>query len=151
MLATVRAPMSGNSGRVAGVAYRMPMVQVPPAASGEEVVQVCEVIEKRLPMLMERVSAVIASGPPPLFVTVTTLVTAARGEGMVKVSVRTPRTVPRVPLVAAVKVRVPTGVPVPVSVTGEPVTVAPVKATASVLLKAVDVVDVEAAGANTTL
>lgn len=77
------------------------------------------------------VSAVICRLLPPVFVMVTTLVTpvagAGRGVGTVKVRVRIPRTVPRVPLVALVKLNVPgAAVAVPVSETGVPVPVAPV-------------------------
>jgi len=59
-------------------------------------------------MLTRRFSAVICTGAVPLLVTVTTLVTGARGDGIVKVRVRTPNTVASVPLVAEVKVTVPT-------------------------------------------
>jgi hypothetical protein len=111
--------MSGIPGRVAGVAYLTLTVQVPPAARGVVNEQVVPVMLYRPPMLIDRVSAVICTGAP-VAVIVTTLVTAARGVGMVNVRVRTPATVPSVPLVAAVKVNVP--VPLPVRVTGEPVT-----------------------------
>src|SRR5256885_14260125 len=60
-------------------------------------------------MLTRRFSAVICTGAVPLLVTVTTLVTGARGVGIVNVRVLTPNTVPSVPLVAAVKVNVPCG------------------------------------------
>jgi hypothetical protein len=112
-------------------------VQVPFAASGDNVVQVCAEMLYSPPKLIANVSAVIASGPAPVLVTVTTLVTAARGVGIVKVSTRTPSTVDRVPLVALVKLNVPatTGVPVPLNATGEPVTVTPAPyATVSVRL-----------------
>src|SRR2546430_13424096 len=60
-------------------------------------------------MLTRRFSAVICTGAVPLLVTVTTLVTGARGVGIVNVRVLTPNTVPSVPFVAAVKVNVPCG------------------------------------------
>lgn len=69
------------------------------------------------------VSPVIDTAAVPTLVMVTTLVTGARGVGIVNV-----RTVPpkrpgaNVPLVAAVKFRKPLAVPVPVRVTGEPAT-----------------------------
>jgi hypothetical protein len=60
------------------------------------------------PTLIGRVSAVICNGTVVLvFVKVTTLVTATRGVGMVKVRVRTPKTVVSVPFVAEVKASVP--------------------------------------------
>jgi hypothetical protein len=51
-----------------------------------------------------------------VFVTVTTLVTGARGDGIVKVRVRTPKTVVSAPFVALVKLSVPDG-PTTVNVT----------------------------------
>src|SRR5256885_10915805 len=68
-------------------------------------------------MLTRRFSAVICTGKAPVLVTVTTLVTGARGDGIVNVRVRTPATVPSVPLVAAVKVNVPCGAASTVNVT----------------------------------
>src|SRR2546427_3335034 len=69
-------------------------------------------------MLSRRFSAVIVKGAAPELVTVTTLVTGARGDGIVNVRVRTPNTaVPSVPLVAAVKVNVPCGAATTVNVT----------------------------------
>ena len=44
LFAAVSSPISGNAGRVAGVAYAMLMVQVPFAAKGDAVVQVCAVM-----------------------------------------------------------------------------------------------------------
>ena len=72
--------------------------------------------------MSDSASLVTKSGPVPLLVTVTTLVTAARGDGIVNVSVRTPSTVATAPLVALVKVSVPVpaATPAPVSATGEP-------------------------------
>jgi hypothetical protein len=120
------APGSGNGGCVAGVAYLILIVHVPPTATGAGV-QVLPVMLYKPPMLIERVGVPIVSGPVPPLVIVTTLVTAARGLGMVKVRVSTPRKVPSAPLVAEVKFNVPVPLtPVPVKVTGEPVTVAPV-------------------------
>ena len=126
MLLTARAPISGRMGRVAGVAYLILIVHVPPVASGVVNEQVVPVTLYRPPRLIARASAVICSEPAPLFVTVTTLVTGARGVGIVNVRVRMPSTVASDPLVAAVKLKVPGVTPVPERVTGEPVTVAPV-------------------------
>jgi hypothetical protein len=98
---------------------------VPPGASGVVNEQVLPVMEYRPPILMERASAVICRLAPPVLVMFTTLVTAARGVGIVKFNVVRAPVVVSVPLVAAVKLRVP-WIPVPVKVTGEPVTVAPV-------------------------
>jgi hypothetical protein len=58
-------------------------------------------------MLSGRVSPVIVRLAVPVFVTVTTLVTGARGVGIVNVRVRTPATVVSVPLVAEVKLTIP--------------------------------------------
>src|SRR5437899_1317233 len=102
------------------------MVHVPADASGVVSEQVVPVKLNLPPRLTDRVSAVIWSEPAPELVTVTTLVTGARGVGIVKVRVRTPKTVVSVPFVAELKVNVPGVTPVPVRVTGEPVTVAPV-------------------------
>src|SRR6266566_6552587 len=85
------------------------MVHVPLTASGVVKEHVFPVTEYNPPMLTRRFSAVICTGAVPVLVTVTTLVTAARGLGIVKVRVCTPATVVRVPLVAAVKVNVPCG------------------------------------------
>ncbi len=94
---------------MAGVAYLTLTVHVPPPASGVVKEQVFAVTEYNPPMLTRRFSAVICTGAVPLLVTVTTLVTGARGVGIVNVRVLTPNTVPSVPLVAAVKVNVPCG------------------------------------------
>src|SRR2546430_8490949 len=59
-------------------------------------------------MLSRKFSAVICTGAVPLLVTVTTLVTGVRSVGIVKARVRTPAMVASVPLVAEVKVTVPT-------------------------------------------
>ena len=67
--------------------------------------QVVAVTLKNVPLRM--VSPVICSGAAPVFVTVTTLVTAARGDGIVNVRVCVPRRFPSDPFVAFVKVRVP--------------------------------------------
>lgn len=127
LLATDAAPKSGSTGRFVGVAYRMLTVHVPPAASGVADEQVVPVMLNRPPKLIERVSAVTVKLLPaaPVLVMVTTLVTAARGLGMVNVSVRVPNTVASVPFVAEVKLSVPGTIPVPVSVTGDPVTTTP--------------------------
>jgi hypothetical protein len=128
LLVTLSDPISGNVGCVAGVAYLILIVHVLPTANGVVNEQVVAGVRLyRPPMLTARASAVIVNGAVPLLVTVTTLVTGARGVGMVKVRVRTPRTVVSDPLVAELKVNVPALlIPVPVKVTGEPVTVAPV-------------------------
>src|SRR6266403_1525925 len=94
-LTTASAPISGNPGRAAGVAYVTLKVHVPPAASGVVNEQVFRAAgtEYKPPMLTRKFSAVICKGPVPLLVTVTTLVTAARGVGIMNVRVRTPTTV----------------------------------------------------------
>jgi len=69
------------------------------------------------PILTRRFSAVICKGAVPVLVTVTTLMTGARGEGIVNVRLRTPITVPSVPLVAEVKLSVPCGATTTVNVT----------------------------------
>ena len=58
-------------------------------------------------LLAVMVSPVICNGPVPVFVIVTTLVTAARGDGIVNVRVCTPRKLPSEPFVAEVKLSVP--------------------------------------------
>ena len=116
---TVRVPRRAVVGRVAGVAYRTLMVHVPFEASG--VVQLFATREKLVFRIPATLAPVMDSVPAPVFVIVTTLVTAARFAGMVKVKV--PPLM--VPLVAEVKLKVP-WMPVPVSETGELVTVAPV-------------------------
>jgi len=105
------------------VSFRL-MVQVPPGANGRNV-QVLRVTLNRPPPLRARVSAVIDSEPAPVLVTVTTLVSEAPVKAA-NVRVRTPKKVPSAPLVALVKLNVPGVAAVPVSVTGEPVTVVPV-------------------------
>jgi len=108
LLRTASAPTSGSAGRVAGVAYVTLKVHVPPPASGVVKEQVFAVTEYNPPMLSRKFSAVICTGAVPLLVTVTTLVTGARSVGIVKARVRTPAMVASVPLVAEVKVTVPT-------------------------------------------
>lgn len=126
LFATATAPSVGSVGAVVGVAYVTLTVHVSPAASGVANEQVVPVRLNRPARLRDRVSVVILRDPAPELVMVTTLVTGARGVGIENVSVRMPRTVVRVPFVAAVKLNVPGVIPVPVSVTGVPVTVAPV-------------------------
>ena len=109
LLRTARAPTSGSSGRVAGVAYLTLKVHVPPIASGVVKEQVFAGTEYNPPMLTRRFSAVIAKGAVPVLVTVTTLVTGTPRVVVVNVRVRTPTTVVSVPLVAAVKLNVPCG------------------------------------------
>ena len=92
---------------MAGVAYLTLTVHVPPTASGVVNEQVVAGTEYKPPMLIVRTSSVIRSGAAPVLVTVMTLVTAARGAGIVNVRVRMPRGVPSVPLVAEVKLSVP--------------------------------------------
>lgn len=106
LLATVKAPRLGKNGRVPGVAYLTLTVHVPPAASGVVNEHVVPVTLKRA-LFAVIVSAVICSGAAPVFVMVTTLVTAARDDGTLKVSVRTPRKLASVPFVAELKVSVP--------------------------------------------
>jgi len=107
-------------GRVVGVAYLTLTVHVPPAASGVVKEQVVAGVRLyKPPKLSAKVSAVICSEPAPVLVIVTTLVTGARGVGMVNVSVRS--IVPTsVPLVAEVKLSWPTTLPV--RLTGDPAT-----------------------------
>src|SRR5436853_1239498 len=83
------------------------MVHVPLTASGVVKEHVFPVTEYNPPMLTRRFSAVICTGAVPVLVTVTTLVTGARGDGIVNVRVRTPATVVSVPKVAEVKLTVP--------------------------------------------
>lgn len=151
-LATIPKPMA-NVG-TAGVAYRMLIVQLPPGASGVVNEQVVPVELNNMFKRPVTVSAVICRLPAPVLVIVTTLVTGARGVGMVSVNTL-PRTVlVSVPLVAEVKLSVPGVTPVPVSVTGVPVLlagpVAPLKAIAKLPLKAVPFA-VPVGGVNTTL
>src|SRR2546429_2768948 len=114
-LATASAPISGNPGRVVGVAYVTLKLHVPPVASGVVNEQVFRAAgtEYKSPMLSGRVSAVICSGAAPLFCTVITLVTGARGAGIVNVRVGTPSTLPSAPLVAERMVNVPCPPPPP--------------------------------------
>ena len=125
-------------------------VHVAAGASGVVNEQVVPVMLYSPPVLRARASAVICSEPVPVLVMVTTLVTGARGVGIVNVSVRTPSTVPSVPFVAEVKLSVPGVTAVPVNVTGVPVPVAKVKVTVKVRLKLVPFA-VPVAGVNTTL
>src|ERR1700751_4310836 len=86
---------------------------MPPGANGVVNEQVVAVIEYRDPTFTLRVSAVTCSDPVPELVIVITLVTAARGVGMVNVKVRTPKTVASVAFVALVKLSVPCPPPPP--------------------------------------
>src|SRR5882762_330240 len=104
---TASAPISGNPGRAAGVAYVTLKLHVLPTASGVVKEQVFADTEYKLPVLSRRFSAVIRKGPVPLLVTVTTLVTGVRAVGIVNVRVRTPSMVVSVPLVAEVTLNVP--------------------------------------------
>src|SRR6267378_4808774 len=106
-LTTASAPILGNPGRVTGVAYVTLKVHVLPTASGVVKEQVFADTEYKLPVLSRRFSAVICKGPVPLLVTMTTLVTGARGVGIVNVRARIPSTVASVPLVAEVTLNVP--------------------------------------------
>src|SRR5437016_9479767 len=92
---------------MAGVAYPTLMVHVPPIARGVVNEQVVAGTVYKPPTLSRRFSAVICKGAAPVFVTVTTLVTAARNVGIANVRVRTPSTDASVPLVAEVKLSVP--------------------------------------------
>src|SRR2546430_10967007 len=109
-LRTARAPMSGSSGRVAGVAYVTLKLHVSPVASEEQ--GFADTVYKP-PMLTRRFSAVISKGAVPVLVTVITLVTEARGVGIVNVKVGTPTTLPSVPLVAERMLNVPCPPPPP--------------------------------------
>ena len=85
---TPSAPTSGSAGRVAGVAYVTLTVQVPPTASGDVNEQVLPVTLYKPPKLSVSTSSVICSGAVVLvLVTVTTLMTGARGDGIVNVRV----------------------------------------------------------------
>jgi len=102
---------------MAGVAYLTLTVHAARGASGTVNEQVLAVTLYKPPMLIVRASSVICSGAAPVLVTVMTLVTAARGVGIVKVRVRMPRTVPSTPLVAEVKLSVPADAVTTVNVT----------------------------------
>ena len=102
MLGAEKVPTFGRSGLFVGVAYLRLTVHVLFTASGVVNEQVVPVMLNRFPLLIVRLSEVICSEDAPVFVIVTTLVTGARGLGMVKVRVRTPRIVESVPFVAAV-------------------------------------------------
>jgi hypothetical protein len=103
----------------------MLIVQVAPGAS---------VAPQVVPVKLNRLSAMPATVIPvivtavgavatvPVFVIVTTLVTGARGVGIVKVRVRAPAPPLSVPLVAAVKANAPVATPVPERLTADPVT-----------------------------
>ena len=105
-------------------------MHVAPGARGAVNEQVLTGVAGKLyrpPMLRKNESPVICRFAVPVLVMVTTLVTAARDVGIENVNVGTPPTVVIVPLVAEVKLSVPCArTPVPVSVTGEPVTATPV-------------------------
>jgi hypothetical protein len=90
------------------------------------------------PKLSERDGVPIVSGVAPVFVIVTTLVTAARGVGIVKVRVRKPKIVASVPFVAELKARVPDVVTVKVTV----LVVPPGVVTLTVLAVAVAVAEI---------
>jgi len=102
----------------------MVIVQVLPGATGVSGVvneQVVPVMVGTVPTVLVIVTASICSVPVPVFCTVTT---AVRGSGVVNVRSAPPVSVPPV---ADANVSVPPGNSVvPVSVTGLPVTVAPV-------------------------
>jgi len=131
---------------VVGVLYLTLTVQLPLIAT-VVFAQVLPVTVKKVVLTGSNDSAPIVSGAVPALVTVTTLVTCARGFGIVNVSVRVPDTVVSVPLVAEVKVSVPcaAATPVPLRATGEPVT--------GTLAVMVNVADAEPAafGENTTV
>jgi hypothetical protein len=127
LLKTAAVPRCGSNGGggATGVAYVMLIVQVAPGAS---------VAPQVVPVKLNNVFARPATDSPmivtgvvaavPLFVIVTTLVTGVRPVGIVKVRVRTPRTVASVALVAAVKANGPAATPLPERLTGVPVPVA---------------------------
>src|SRR2546427_5643427 len=112
-LTTASAPISGSPGGLAGVASPTLKVHVPPTASGVVKEQVFAGTVYKPPTLSRRFSAVICKGALPLLVTVTTLVTGARGAGIVNVKVGTPSTLPSVPLVAEVMLNLPCPPPPP--------------------------------------
>src|SRR6267143_5476363 len=112
-LTTASAPILGNTGRAAGVAYVTLKLHVLPTASGVVKEQVFADTEYKLPILSRRFSAVICKGPVPLLVTVTTLVTGVRAVGIVNARVLTPPTAVTVTLVAEVKLDVPCPPPPP--------------------------------------
>jgi hypothetical protein len=88
------------------VAYLTLTLQAAPGANAVVNEHVVPVTLNRV-LFAVMVSAVICSGAVPVFVIVTTLVTAARGVGIVNERVRTPRIVESVPFVAEEKVSVP--------------------------------------------
>jgi hypothetical protein len=106
LLAAVIAPRCGRVGRVDGVAYLTLTVHAAPGFSGVVNEQVFPVTLKNV-LFAVMVSAVICNGPVPVFVIVTTLVTAARGDGIVNERVCTPKIFASDPFVAFVKVSVP--------------------------------------------
>jgi hypothetical protein len=138
LLVTAAVPRWGavGGGGAAGVAYVTLIVQVVPGASVAGNVPAPQVVPVKLNNVFAipaTDSAVIATGvlpAAPLFLIVTTLVTGARGVGIVKVRVCSPATTAQhVALVAAVKANGPAATPVPDRVTGVPVPVAgPVRA-----------------------
>jgi len=149
-LAAVNSPKSINGGWVAGVAYRRLTVHVPLGANGVVNEHVVPVTLYKPPVFTGRASAVICNGPAPVLVIVTTLVTGARGDGMAKVRVLKKPAPLNVAFVADVKLNVPEAAAVPVSVTGVPVPVAPLKATVKLPVKFVPA-GVPLGGVNTTL
>jgi len=149
-LAAVNSPRLIRGGCVVGVAYLMLTVHVPAGAKGVVNEHVVAATLYKPPVFIGRASAVICNGPAPVLVIVTTLVTGARGDGMVKVRVRNRPAPLNVPFVADVKLSVPGTTPVPVSVTGVPVPVAPLKATAKLPVKVLPA-GVPVGGVNTTL
>src|SRR2546423_5951414 len=106
-LITPSAPTSACAGRVPGVAYVTLTVHAPPTASGDVNEQVVPVTLYKPPKFNVSTSPVIYSGALPVLVTVTKLMTGARGDGIVNVTVGMPRIGARVPLVAEVKLSVP--------------------------------------------
>src|SRR6516164_1706957 len=129
LLATAARPVTaraGGGGGATGVAYRMLIVQVAPAASVAPQVVPFKVNNPAPLPIPATVSPVIATGvvvAAPLFLIVTTLVIGAPLV-MLKVRTGTPATVPSDPLVTAVKANGPAATPLPERLTGVPVPVA---------------------------
>ena len=133
LFATAAVPRWGivGGGGAAGVAYVMLIVQVVAGATVAGSVPPPQLVPVKLNNVFEvpaTDSFVIVTGEvpaPPLFLIVTTLVTDARGDGIVKVRVWAPfPAVCSVALVAAVKANGPATTPLPERATGVPVPVA---------------------------
>jgi len=122
LLATAAKPWLASVGGAAGVAYVMVIVQVAPRASVAGSVPAPQDVPVKLNNpdafpIPATVSAVIVTGvgevTAALFVIVTTLMTGARGDGIVKVRMRAPPALDSDALVAAVKANGPAATPLP--------------------------------------